>query len=233
VWHAGLTRRWVGGFISQTVQENTLIEHRLMLPPGNHGRVTFLAAEGQYTIAVRPAQIPADARWVTAARAVPQTACPPGCSDVEVCSTQLPTQYRPALPYRAIPSRRERCPPLSTTARPPPTHTHADALVAQQRSTPTPSPARVARAGHSDRDRVPGREEGVHHDAELAGAATSPGGEEAHGQLPPADGSTVRASPPHRCATYDPVRASPVNRHTPRRQPAPAPRAKETPRDET
>jgi hypothetical protein len=37
----------------QTVKENTLIEHRLMLPPGNHGRVTFLAAEGQYTIAVR------------------------------------------------------------------------------------------------------------------------------------------------------------------------------------
>jgi V-type H+-transporting ATPase subunit A len=39
-----------GGDIYATIRENTLLEHRIMLPPGNHGRITFLAAAGDYTI---------------------------------------------------------------------------------------------------------------------------------------------------------------------------------------
>eukprot|EP00976_Prorocentrum_cordatum_P085240 1185986-Prorocentrum_minimum.AAC.3 len=38
------------GWIRFTIQENRLIEHRVMLPPGNHGRVTKIAPEGEYTI---------------------------------------------------------------------------------------------------------------------------------------------------------------------------------------
>mmetsp|Transcript_7096 Transcript_7096/g.12286 ORF Transcript_7096/g.12286 Transcript_7096/m.12286 type:complete len:610 (+) Transcript_7096:173-2002(+) len=39
-----------GGDIYATIQENRLIEHRVMCPPGNHGRVTYIAPEGLYTI---------------------------------------------------------------------------------------------------------------------------------------------------------------------------------------
>uniref|UniRef100_A0A7S0QUW1 H(+)-transporting two-sector ATPase n=1 Tax=Pyramimonas obovata TaxID=1411642 RepID=A0A7S0QUW1_9CHLO len=39
-----------GGDIYATIKENRLIEHRVMLPPGNHGRVTKIAAPGEYTI---------------------------------------------------------------------------------------------------------------------------------------------------------------------------------------
>jgi len=39
-----------GGDIYATIQENRLIEHRVMCPPGNHGRVTYIAPEGFYTI---------------------------------------------------------------------------------------------------------------------------------------------------------------------------------------
>ena len=37
----------------QTIKENNLVEHRVMLPPGNHGRVTKIAPAGEYTIQVR------------------------------------------------------------------------------------------------------------------------------------------------------------------------------------
>ncbi|CAK8677885.1 unnamed protein product [Clavelina lepadiformis] len=39
-----------GGDVYATVQENTLIQHRLMLPPKNHGRVTYIAEPGSYNI---------------------------------------------------------------------------------------------------------------------------------------------------------------------------------------
>lgn len=42
--------RVTGGDIYATVQENTLIEHRVMVPPGARGTVTFIAPAGMYTI---------------------------------------------------------------------------------------------------------------------------------------------------------------------------------------
>lgn len=40
-----------GGDIIGTVYENSLFkEHRVMIPPGCQGEVTFLAAEGLHTI---------------------------------------------------------------------------------------------------------------------------------------------------------------------------------------
>ena len=42
-----------GGDIIGTVQENTLIEHRIMMPPRRHGTITFIAEPGDYVIDVR------------------------------------------------------------------------------------------------------------------------------------------------------------------------------------
>ena len=42
-----------GGDIYGTVQENTLIEHRVMLPPKAAGTITYIAEPGDYTIEVR------------------------------------------------------------------------------------------------------------------------------------------------------------------------------------
>ena len=42
--------RITGGDIYGTVQENTLMEHRVMLPPGAKGNVSFIAPAGQYSI---------------------------------------------------------------------------------------------------------------------------------------------------------------------------------------
>ena len=35
-----------------TIQENSLIMHRLMLPPNNHGRITYIAEPGGYSVDV-------------------------------------------------------------------------------------------------------------------------------------------------------------------------------------
>ena len=42
--------RGAAGDIYATVQENSMMEHRVMLPPGARGTVTYLAPEGSYTI---------------------------------------------------------------------------------------------------------------------------------------------------------------------------------------
>lgn len=42
--------RITGGDIYGTVYENTLMQHRVMLPPGARGNVTYIAPAGQYTI---------------------------------------------------------------------------------------------------------------------------------------------------------------------------------------
>jgi len=42
--------RITGGDIYATVQENTLLEHRVMLPPHARGTVTYIAPSGQYSI---------------------------------------------------------------------------------------------------------------------------------------------------------------------------------------
>lgn len=42
-----------GGDIFGTVQENTLIEHRIMLPHKGRGTITFMAEPGEYVIDVR------------------------------------------------------------------------------------------------------------------------------------------------------------------------------------
>eukprot|EP00118_Oscarella_pearsei_P018537 m.190030 g.190030 ORF g.190030 m.190030 type:complete len:614 (+) comp39430_c0_seq9:46-1887(+) len=39
-----------GGDIYGIINENTLIQHRMMLPPGKQGRVTYIAAAGNYTV---------------------------------------------------------------------------------------------------------------------------------------------------------------------------------------
>uniref|UniRef100_A0A915KBP8 H(+)-transporting two-sector ATPase n=1 Tax=Romanomermis culicivorax TaxID=13658 RepID=A0A915KBP8_ROMCU len=39
-----------GGDVYGTVKENTLVEHRIMLPPKSCGTITFLASEGDYTV---------------------------------------------------------------------------------------------------------------------------------------------------------------------------------------
>mmetsp|Transcript_55966 Transcript_55966/g.177336 ORF Transcript_55966/g.177336 Transcript_55966/m.177336 type:complete len:531 (+) Transcript_55966:51-1643(+) len=39
-----------GGDIYATVQENNLLNHKVMLPPGAMGRVTYIAPEGHYTV---------------------------------------------------------------------------------------------------------------------------------------------------------------------------------------
>lgn len=42
--------RLTGGDIYATVQENSLIEHRMMLPPGARGNVTYIAPAGEYSL---------------------------------------------------------------------------------------------------------------------------------------------------------------------------------------
>jgi len=42
-----------GGDIYAIVQENSLVKHRVMLPPRSAGTITFIAPAGQYTLAVR------------------------------------------------------------------------------------------------------------------------------------------------------------------------------------
>ena len=42
-----------GGDIVGEVSENTLINHKIMLPPKAAGTVTYIAAAGNYTIKVR------------------------------------------------------------------------------------------------------------------------------------------------------------------------------------
>ena len=39
-----------GGDIYASVQENELIDHKIMLPPGKHGRITWIAPLGMYTL---------------------------------------------------------------------------------------------------------------------------------------------------------------------------------------
>ena len=39
-----------GGDIYATVQENSLIEHKIMLPPGARGNVTYVAPAGEYSL---------------------------------------------------------------------------------------------------------------------------------------------------------------------------------------
>jgi V-type H+-transporting ATPase subunit A len=42
--------RVTGGDIYGRVQENTLMDHKVMLPPGARGNITYLAPAGNYTI---------------------------------------------------------------------------------------------------------------------------------------------------------------------------------------
>ena len=42
--------RLTGGDIYATVQENSLIEHKIMLPPGARGNVTYIAPAGEYSL---------------------------------------------------------------------------------------------------------------------------------------------------------------------------------------
>jgi hypothetical protein len=42
--------RITGGDIYGLVQENTMIEHRIMLPPGARGNITYIAPAGDYSI---------------------------------------------------------------------------------------------------------------------------------------------------------------------------------------
>lgn len=42
--------RIAGGDIYGLVQENSLLEHRVMLPPNARGNITYLAAPGEYNI---------------------------------------------------------------------------------------------------------------------------------------------------------------------------------------
>lgn len=42
--------RITGGDIYGIVHENTLMEHRVMLPPNARGTITYLAPHGQYNI---------------------------------------------------------------------------------------------------------------------------------------------------------------------------------------
>jgi len=39
-----------GGDVYGAIQENTLIQHRIMLPPRTHGRISYIAEPGNYTI---------------------------------------------------------------------------------------------------------------------------------------------------------------------------------------
>jgi V-type H+-transporting ATPase subunit A len=39
-----------GGDIYGSVQENELVDHKIMLPPGKHGRITWMAGPGMYTL---------------------------------------------------------------------------------------------------------------------------------------------------------------------------------------
>ncbi len=39
-----------GGDIYGLVHENTLIDHKIMLPPGARGSITYIAPAGQYSI---------------------------------------------------------------------------------------------------------------------------------------------------------------------------------------
>ena len=42
--------RLTGGDIYATVHENSLMEHRMMVPPGARGNVTYIAPTGEYTL---------------------------------------------------------------------------------------------------------------------------------------------------------------------------------------
>lgn len=42
--------RITGGDVYATVEENSLLQHRVMLPPGSKGIITFLAPPGEYNI---------------------------------------------------------------------------------------------------------------------------------------------------------------------------------------
>ena len=42
--------RITGGDIYGLVQENSLLEHRIMLPPGARGNVSWIAPAGNYTL---------------------------------------------------------------------------------------------------------------------------------------------------------------------------------------
>ena len=42
--------RITGGDIYGLVHENSMIEHRIMLPPGARGNITYLAPAGSYSI---------------------------------------------------------------------------------------------------------------------------------------------------------------------------------------
>ena len=50
VRHLQTGDRLTGGDIYATVQENSLIEHRMMLPPGARGNVTYIAPAGEYSL---------------------------------------------------------------------------------------------------------------------------------------------------------------------------------------
>lgn len=40
--------RLTGGDIYATVHENSLIDHKIMLPPGARGNVSYIAPQGEY-----------------------------------------------------------------------------------------------------------------------------------------------------------------------------------------
>lgn len=46
-----------GGDIYGLVYENSLIKHKIMLPPKNRGTVTYVAPPGQYDISVSPPRL--------------------------------------------------------------------------------------------------------------------------------------------------------------------------------
>jgi vacuolar-type H+-ATPase catalytic subunit A/Vma1 len=48
--HVQVGDRITGGDIYGVVAENSLIEHRIMLPPGARGTVTYIAPSGHYTV---------------------------------------------------------------------------------------------------------------------------------------------------------------------------------------
>ena len=50
VCHVQTGDRLTGGDIYATVQENSLIEHKIMLPPGARGNVTYIAPSGEYSL---------------------------------------------------------------------------------------------------------------------------------------------------------------------------------------
>ena len=80
--------RLTSGDIYATVHENSLLDHRIMVPPGAKGNVTYIAPAGEYSLTdkvlelefggvkkVRPRLSP-DCKWLPATNPCPATANP-------------------------------------------------------------------------------------------------------------------------------------------------------------